>query len=242
MINFLYLDSSGYSVHTGKANTTLSEYNKYISRYGHLFDQVFLLDDDFNDPERNLNNQMFLESKMSEKARRPIPVIHDVSDPFREFQMYVDMGHDYIAVGSNRQIDDDTFAKIREEYPDVKLHMFGNLNREMLFKHKPYSVDSATWAHAAGYGNIYYWDPEDKKDYRIYVGEKERKDKKIIHYNDFHHKKELDEFLHKTFGYTYTDLLKGKEDQYIVNMFFFHELERVINEMEKEEETQKLEP
>jgi uroporphyrinogen-III decarboxylase len=74
----------------------------------------------------------------------PIPVVHDVEDPFGELQMYAELGHDYIAIGSNKKLKDEVFEQIKKEYPNVKIHMFGNLNPEMLFKHKPFFADSSS--------------------------------------------------------------------------------------------------
>ena len=229
MIDSLYLDSSAFSVSKGKFKMTISEYLRYILRYGSLFDGVFNLDDDFNNPEHNFNNQAFLEENLSEVGLRPIPVIHDRADPFQEFEVYVKQGHDYIAVGSNSRLPDDVFKKIKEKYPDVKIHMFGSLNRNMLFNHKPYSADASTWAIQAGIGKIYYWDPMDQKDYLIYLGEREVKDESVICFDKFHHKPELVSFLADIFSYDRNDLLTRYEARRIVNLYFFKQLEDYIN-------------
>jgi len=47
MIDSLYLDSGAFSASKGKLRLTVSEYRRYIKRYGHLFDAVFNLDDNF---------------------------------------------------------------------------------------------------------------------------------------------------------------------------------------------------
>jgi len=235
MINLLYLDSGAWAMNTGRAVINVSEYKKYIGRYGDFCDQIFSLDEDFNNPERNMNNQIFLETDLPPNQKRPIPVIHDEHDPLDELQSYVDMGHDYIAIGSNRKLDDEVFEEIRKRHPDLKLHMFGNMNRRMMLTHKPYSVDSATWAHAAAFGNILYFDPVEEKEHKIYVGEKERpKEKKYIFYEKFYKKDNVAEFLRETFGYTYADLLNAKEPQFMVNMYFFTQLEDFLNRKEQE--------
>ena len=235
MIGSLYLDSGAWAMNTGRAVINVSEYKKYIGRYGDFCDQIFSLDEDFNNPERNMNNQIFLETDLPPNQKRPIPVIHDEHDPLDELQSYVDMGHDYIAIGSNRKLDDEVFEEIRKRHPDLKLHMFGNMNRRMMLKQKPYSVDSATWAHSAAFGNILYFDPEEEKEHKIYVGEKEKpKEKKYIFYEKFDKKDDLEKFLGETFGYTYADLLNAKEPQYMVNMYFFTQLEDFLNRKEQE--------
>jgi hypothetical protein len=229
MIDTLYLDSSAFSMSKGKFKMTVSEYLRYIRRYGSLFDYVFNLDDNFNNPDHNFNNQVFLEEKLSKVGLRPIPVIHDRANPFQEFEAYVKQGHEYIAIGSNSKLPDDVFKEIKEKYPEVNIHMFGSLNRNMLLNHKPYSADATTWAIQAGNGKIYYWDPIDEKDYLIYLGEREVKDKSIISFDNFHHKPELVSFLTEKFSYDRNDLLTRYEARRIVNLYFFKQLEDYIN-------------
>ena len=229
MIDSLYLDSGAFSASKGKFKLTVSEYRRYIKRYGHLFDAVFNLDDDFNNTDHNFNNQAYLEEALSEMTVRPIPVIHDKDDPFQEFEVYVKQGHDYIAVGSNSKLPDDVYKRIKDNYPDVKIHMFGSLNRKMLINHKPYSADATTWAIQAGNGSIYYWDPLDQDDYLIYIGEREVKDKTIKTFDGFHHKTELEAFLLEKFRYDRNDLLTSTEARRIINLYFFKQLEDFIN-------------
>jgi hypothetical protein len=229
MIGLLYCDSGAFSANKGKLKLTISEYRRYIQRYGHLFDAVFNLDDDFNNPGHNFNNQAYLEETLSEKSVRPIPVIHDRDDPFEEFEIYVKQGHDYIAVGSNSRLPDDVYKKIKDNYPDVKIHMFGSLNRKMLMNHRPYSADATTWAVQAGNGRIYYWDPIDQDDYLIYIGEREMKDESIRTFENFHHKAELEAFLSEKFGYDHNDLRTSTDARRIVNLHFFKQLEDFIN-------------
>lgn len=229
MIESLYLDSGAYSVSKGKIKLSVSEYGRYIARYGKLFDEVFNLDDDFFDPMHNLTNQAYLEKLLPAGAKNPIPVIHDAEDPFEEFKGYVKQGHTYIAVGSSKNIPKETFKKIKEKFPDVKIHMFGKLNRKMLAKHKPYSADASTWATAAGLGRFYYWDPEDKKEYLIVLNPNEKDSGKNVSYSKFPHKAGLDKFLKDTFGYEHSQLVDDSKARMVVNLHFFKELEERLN-------------
>ena len=229
MIDLLYLDSGAFSASKGRLRLTVSEYRRYIKRYGHLFDAVFNLDDKFDNPDHNFNNQAYLEEALSEMSVRPIPVIHDKDDPFEEFEIYAKQGHAYIAVGSNSKLPDDVYKKIRDNYPDVNIHMFGSLNRKMLMGHKPFSADATTWAVQAGNGSFYYWDPIDQKDYLIYIGEREPKDESIRIFENFPHKAELEAFLSEKFGYDHNDLRTNTEARRIVNLFFFKQLEDFLN-------------
>jgi hypothetical protein len=220
MIDLLYLDSGAYSASKGKSSITLPEYLGYLRMYGHLFDVVFNFDDNFNDPDHNLKNQLILEEGLARTGIKPIPVIHDTNDPFEEFKMYSELGHDYIAIGSNEKLKDNFFERIKKDFPNVKVHMFGTLDRKMLSKHKPYSADSSSFVQEAAGGNIFYWDPIDKKEQRI----------KVIHFNRFKHKRDLENFLHKTFNYGYQDLLNSYDAKAIVNMYFYKQLEDLINQ------------
>jgi hypothetical protein len=229
MIESLYLDSGAYSVSKGKIKLSVSEYGRYIARYGRLFDEVFNLDDDFFDPMHNLTNQAYLERLLPTDAKKPIPVIHDAEDPFEEFKGYVNQGHTYIAVGSSKKIPSEVLKKISKKFPSVKIHMFGKLNRKMLAKHKPYSADASTWATAAGLGRFYYWDPEEKKEYLIVLNSKEKASGKNISYSEFPQKAGLDRFLKDTFEYDYSQLVADCQARMVVNLHFFKQLEEMLN-------------
>jgi len=229
MIEDLYLDSGAYSAWKGDVNISISEYMKYLQMFGHHFDYCFNLDDDFTNPDHNFNNQVLLENGLPEGFKRILPVIHHSENPLEEIGIYFEQGHDYQAVGSNKKLNDDTWSKIKDKYPDLKLHMFGNLNRKMLFKHKPYSVDAATYALKAGYGFIFYYDPIDGEEYSIYLGEMENSDDTKLYFSSFHHKKELEEHLHNEFKFGYEDLLKSSYNKWVVNLHYFRQLEDLVN-------------
>jgi len=225
MIDNLYLDSGAFSIQKGKVSITVSEYRRFIRRYGHQFDAVFTLDDDFSNPDHNFNYQAYMEESMPKGAKRPIPVIHDEKKPIEEFETYVEQGHDYIAIGSNKKLSDKVYEEIKEKFPDVKLHMFGNLNRKMLFTHRPYSADASTWVNQAGMGSIYYWDAIDNTDYLINLGGRVNKDD----FSTFKHKAELESFLSEKFGYDQSRLLADTSARWIVNLYFFKQLEDILN-------------
>ncbi len=159
-INLLYLDSGAYSAHTGRSNVDVHDYRAYLRCYGHKFDACFNLDDCFDSPAHNLRNQLCLEEGLPSNRRAPIPVIHDKQDPLGEFETYVGLNHDYIALGSSSsaRTKEELLQKAKEKYPAVRIHLFGDLSWKLLERHRPYSADSSTWAHRAGrYGGIYYW-------------------------------------------------------------------------------------
>jgi len=236
MIDTLIMDSGAYSVATGKSKISLSEYKLYLKRYGHLFDCVFNLDDKFDNPEHNQRHQDYLQQGVT-RDRWPVPVVHSEDDPEGEVQIYVDQGHDYIALGSlgkHRKFDADTVARIMEKFPDIRFHLFGNFDREILTKCRPYSADSATWGHKAGFGSVYYWDPDEKKEHSIYLGKRDTKQQPgQIHYRDLEPKLKIkfDNFLARTFGYDYAIIMNEETPMQLVNVYFFTQLESHINSL-----------
>jgi len=161
MIRELYLDSGAFSANKGLSKITVDEFAEFRHRYWHLFDQDFNFDDKFNDPEHNFQNQLSIEEK-APGIRRPLPVLHDANNPFDELKMYIDMGYDYIALGSgNKKNGNRVLDKITSDYPDLKVHVFGRLELDMLEKYRPYSADGAHYAKAQYTGRILYWDEEE---------------------------------------------------------------------------------
>lgn len=236
MIDNLCLDSGAYSVFTKKVNISVTEYLAYIKRYGDLFTTVFTLDDKFDDPEHNLRNQNFLERGLEGKNWKPVPCIHDAGDPIGEIQTYIDQGHDYIALGSlgiREKISARVMEDVKVKFPDVRFHLFGSLNRETLFKYRPFSADASSWAAEAGKSSIYYWDELDQKEYSIDLESRIKKDKKSsgknVFYSTFHHREELNAFLMNTFNYTYEDLLNTTLPRQMVNLYYLRQLQDIIN-------------
>lgn len=235
MIDNLCLDSGAFSVYTNKTNITRSEYLSYIQQVGDFFTTVFTLDDRFDDPDHNLCNQYFLEDGLRDKTWRPVPSIHSEHDPFGEIETYVEQGHDYIALGSlgpKKKFDISTLAAVKKKYPGIKFHLFGSLNRDILFKFRPYSADASSWSAMAENGFVYYWDDIDEREYTIYlesrISTSMNPQKKLL-YSNFHHKNQFDNFLNNTFGYTYKDLLNSAFPREIVNLYYLHQLQEIIN-------------
>jgi hypothetical protein len=226
-IESLYLDSGAFTAASGKVHISLSEYRRFIRRFGDRFDEVFNLDDKFDEPDHNKQNQIYLEEDPPEGSKIPIPVIHDKANPLREFKEYADEGHDFIAIGSNlpRKVLD----VIWKDFSGIKIHMFGNLDRKLLFDYKPFSADASTWAKAVGFGKLLYWDLEDKKEYPINLGEREGSKGNVIPFDDFHHKNQLETFLNDKFGTSRTQLMSDYTAKRIVNLYFFKQLETIIN-------------
>jgi len=232
MINLLFLDSGAYSSSTGKCVISVSEYLRYLKLYGHKYDACFNLDDDFNNPSHNLQHQLYLENGLIGTTTRPIPVIHDEKNPFGEFAMYAGMGHQYIAIGSSgsRASKDQLLEQTKKKYPDVKIHLFGNLDKYLLEKHRPFSADSASWAHQAGKGGgIHYWRPSENKSYQFNIGGRDQvRGSQHIKKSSFW--EEIRAFLYDTFSYEYNDLFKYQVC-WILNFYYYKQYEDYVNSL-----------
>ena len=235
-IDLLYLDSGAFSSYAGKYRVSILEYGRYLKRYGKFFDEVVTLDDSLDDPDHNFNNLTYLEEVLEGSVKKPIPVIHDPEDPFREIETYIALGYTYIALGSmgrHKRIDPIIIERVKQEYPNIKLHLFGNLNFDVLQTYRPYSADSSTWALQGGMsGSIYYWQESEKKVHSFHVGEKKTEGAKKRHIKKFSlWKEEVEPFLWNTFKFRHEDLLTSSYVKQIVNLYFFKQFEDYVNSL-----------
>jgi hypothetical protein len=230
MIKTLYLDSGAYSANTGKVQITLSEYSKYINRFGDKFDYIITLDDDFDNPEHNQVNQKQLEENLPQGCKwKPIPAIH-AKDALSEISSYYDEGHRYVGLNCQGRDLDDVLGKIGEKYLDLKLHLFGKLNRKILKKWKPFSADSAGWAHMAKNSLVYYWD--GKAEHLVDFGENVsgKKSSPATHYIVFSEKHpDFKKFLRETFNYDLNKLIGDADARFVANLYFYWQLEQELN-------------
>ena len=235
MLDEWVLDSGAYSAERGRAVITVQEYGNYIAMFGHLFEAYFNLDDRFDDAEHNLRNQIYLEKRLASGLKRPVPVIHDKHDPCEEISMYVDMGHEYIAIGSDKSDVDKIMEYVNDKHPGLQIHMFGSLDRKMLFKWRPYSADSAAWAHMAGFGLVNYWCHAEQREYtvsfaRMIKAEKQESESVISAKKFVKTHPEFKEFLRQTFGFDLAQLAGAHPlPRQIVNLYFFTQLEALLN-------------
>lgn len=112
-----------------------------------------------------------------------------------------------------------------------------------LWKHRPYSADSSTYAQAAGMGSLYLWDDENEKIITLWTNEREKnendkahgkegakKRKTLYHLNTKEEKfKMLLEDALSKLGYKREDLLNNSGPKTIFNLYFYHQLEEYLN-------------
>jgi hypothetical protein len=228
MINLLYLESGGYGVRKGRANVTLADYLTYLQCHGHLYDKFTSLDDKHNDFTHNFSNLTFLASHLPDFQDKLMPVIHEPADYLREIGILAQEGYEQIAIGTPKKIKDQVFEATKAELPQVKFHLLGKLNRQILARHKPESADASSWLKAAVYGIIHYWNPEESQEYKIYAGAQD-KSKTIKAYHNFQHKEHLEELLASTFKYSPQDIMSSTEARAMVNLYFYKQLEDYLN-------------
>jgi hypothetical protein len=252
MIETLFLDSGAFSVFQGGNDINVHEYAIYLRKFYKKFDHAFSLDDKLYDPEHNLENHIYIDEAIKEGGKKCpngdnylIPVVHDTKDPLEEFKMYVDSGHNYIAISSNiAKNNKKACVKIRETYPKIKVHLFGYLKKELLEELDVESADSSGAQHATKFGYVRYL--HDGVAYEFYVGKKEvdKKDKKnkITTLETVKCKDEFKDYIAK-YGININSLIEDENNALIVNMLYYHELEKHLNEKlkEKKEEKEKLE-
>ena len=134
---------------------------------------------------------------------------------------------------------DNLFKQIKAEYPNLKIHLFGDLTRKTLVTHKPYSADSTGYAQAAARGIVLYWRQGEQKEYQLDLGERDKKGDekpekeggKIFQLKNFKYRKEFEEFLFQTFQYKSRDLMVSTDAKWVVNCYFMKQLEDYVNSL-----------
>ncbi len=237
MVNSIVADSGAWSVAKGGSKLTIEEVISYLRLWGGKFDRYFNFDTDFSD--RGFDNNIFSQIKMENAGLTPVPVVHNFFD--REIDYYVQSGkYPWIALGSSQasNFDDLKYAvdRIKKGNSNIKIHWFGGSKFDWLINLPIASCDTSSWGKTGGFGWIYYWNPNNpgvNKADRIYIGGRLDGEKDGYHFVTYPWKKEVEEYLDKTFGFEYGRDLCGYDDKFnmqIVNTRFFAELEGRINQ------------
>jgi hypothetical protein len=239
MIDQLIGDSGAWSVAQGNSDLTLIEVITFLQMFGDLFNYYFNFDTDFSLQgfAHNLANQRAMERA----GLKPVPVIHNFFTD--EIEYYVKCGkYDRIALGSSQStnFDDIRYAvdKIKKwGNPNIRVHWFGGGKFDWLVRLPIASCDSTSWAMTGKFGGIRYWNPDVEKlnkTHDIYVGGRTKAlNEDEYHFVNYPWRRELEEYLHKTFEFDYRDLLvsgSGYDNMQIVNTRFYADLEKRINE------------
>jgi len=239
MLDGLILDCGAWTDQKSPNPTDIDDYINYLLIAGKHYDFYFNLDQDFDENVfSSLNLRHLL--KLEESGLAPVPVIHSLYDG--EIEYYIDRGYKMLALGSSYATRPDALKFVFDKfakYPDVKIHIFGTASYENLIHVPAYSVDSSSWGTSGKFGQLNYWNPESKKvdkTERIYIGGYYHpNDVRGDHFLNYNCKTYLEEYLYKTFNFTYEDLI-GDDGYYnlqVVNIHYFVELEHRINDEHK---------
>jgi len=236
MVDSIVADSGAWSVAKGKSMLSIDALISYLKQWGHLFDRYFNFDTNFSDKgfKDNYSNQR----KMERQNLSPVPVVHNFFDSEIDFYMSLKK-YEWLALGSaqTKNLSDLEYAvdRIKQKDPNAKIHWFGGSRYDWLIQTPVASCDTSSWAKAGGFGYILYWNNHEEKPYkghRIYVGGRIKdEDDESYHFVTYPWRKELEEYLDKTFGFEYGDLL-GYEDKFnmqLINTRFYADLEKRVN-------------
>jgi hypothetical protein len=101
---------------------------------------------------------------MKDAGLKPLPVFHQM-ESFRWLERMLNDGEDFIGISTAKHMPnlvqnrwlDEFFSLVtdRTGRPLIKVHGFGSADVDLLRRHPFFSVDSAGWTIAGGYGKIY---------------------------------------------------------------------------------------
>lgn len=179
-IRWLFIDSGAFSVHTGKATTTVEEYIDYLNSIDDDIDVFAQLDtipgtfrkhktaqDYVDSAEKSWENFLYMRTKLK-SPNKLMPVFHFGED-FRYLDRMLEWtdesgNHlDYIGISpANDASKQDRMLYLRDIYnyikhscnPNVKTHLYGFTALEAMAKYPCYSADSISHRLLAGYGKI----------------------------------------------------------------------------------------
>lgn len=178
---WLFIDSGAFSIHTGKANTTVDEYIDYLNSIDEdidVFAQLDTIPGKFGQPkskqdyqesaQKSWDNFLYMRGKVK-SPEKCMPVFHfgeDISALERMLSWRDTDGSklDYIGLSpandvaqQNKNVYLKEMADViaRSDNPDVKTHLYGMTSLDALSKYPCYSADSISHRLIAGYAKIY---------------------------------------------------------------------------------------
>lgn len=183
----LFLDSGAHTIYTlaviakghseGYDFYKSKEFVKYVDEYAEFLkvnkdgmDFYANVDVIFN-PKMSWQVQKYLEDK---HGLNPIPVIHYGTE-LKWIEKHLDAGYKFLGIGGLGQeatanaymLWADRLYEMLCDSPDklpcVKTHGFAMTSWKLMLRYPWYSVDSASWAKAAGFGNIFVPHKRDGK-------------------------------------------------------------------------------
>jgi hypothetical protein len=147
---------------TSEFKAYLDQYAAFLKRYGQGIDFYVTVDVIFN-PELSWKSLKYLEEK---HGLSPVPVIHDKT-PLKWLDKHIEAGYDFIGIGgmgqdstkqSYKKWTDSVFDRLcsfPDRKPRIKTHGFAVTSYDLMIRYPFYSVDSSSWAKAAGFGSLF---------------------------------------------------------------------------------------
>ncbi len=177
-VNQLFLDSGAYSLYMSQANnkvkgskyayfdtkefwTYVDSYAKFCQKYAKYLDYYATVDA-IGNPEITWKVQKYLED---EYGLDPVPVIH-AGTSLVWLEKYLEEGYDYIGIGTPSADLGPNFIYWLNKFftricpaptylPIIGVHGFAMTSYDLMIRYPWRSVDSASWAKAAAYGNCF---------------------------------------------------------------------------------------
>jgi hypothetical protein len=238
-LNGLILDSGTFTLNSNPAKyadkITFDGYMAYLKIRAHDFDFYFNFDADFSKSgfDANFAYQLDLE----DAGLKPVPVVHDCYG--EEIDIYIDRGHELIAIGS-RELKYAGLDELRHivdicHRKGVKVHFLGCTRYRKLAYLPVSSADSTTWLRTGSSGKIFYWNPlksgYEKLD-KITLDDNVPKRIVKCHIRDYMFRDQLEEYLHRELSMSLDDLMGKKKylNRAVANIHYFVLLEELINE------------
>jgi hypothetical protein len=140
----------------------LDNYAKFVKKYRKGIDFYVNVDAIFN-PELSWRALKYLER---EHGLKPVPVIHD-GTPLMWVEKHLEAGYKFIGIGGLGQTSTkqtymewadrvfDLICSTRDRMPLVRTHGFAMTSHSLMRRYPWWSVDSSSWAKAAGNSTIY---------------------------------------------------------------------------------------
>lgn len=163
-MEFMSKNRKDYSFYGSKLfEQYLDDYAAFVKKYGAGIDWYANLDVIY-DPQKSWDVQKYLEEK---HGLRPVPVFHIGSD-YKWLDKIVEGGYELIGLGglarkTSREYllawADTVFERLcpasNDYKPIVKVHGFAATSHRYTVRYPWWSVDSVSWAKAAGFGCIF---------------------------------------------------------------------------------------
>jgi hypothetical protein len=252
----LVLDSGAYSLNTRgydsyrfsiEADRLTSRYMAYLLVAQEEYDFVIAMDDRF-DPN-SLEHNIGRIRAMEKEGICSVPVLHNLQDS--EVSYWIDQGYSCVAIGQvqvlgveSRKNYNHLFKVVKKFYRNnVKVHLLGMTDIDLIMNVPAYSCDSASWAIHTSVGVVRYWNPanigDDKTD-KIYFPrhQMEKPRGSAIPYYDYPYLADFKEYIHQCLGMDWYDLFTKKTGyscKQLINILYYMDLEREATKYHEKE-------